>query len=304
MPVLREIRRRISGVKSTQKITKAMKMVAAAKLRRAQDAIICARPYARKIKELMQHLAGKVEDAVNPLLISRPVDRVVLLVVTSDRGLCGAFNTNIIKAAIRHIKVSYAGVNETGSPMLICIGRKGYDYFIKRDYEVVGKHIGLFAALDFGKARAIVDELTQGYLSGEFDRAEIIYNEFKSVIQQRIVVEQLLPIPPENAQPQSPDLNPRTGNPDPPTNYIYEPSSVEIIDALVPKHLNFQMWRVLLESNAAEQGARMTAMENATTNASELIRTLQLVYNKARQAAITKELLEIVSGAEALKKTA
>lgn len=286
-------------------------MVAAAKLRRAQDGIVSARPYARKIKELMQHLSGQVGDSANPFLVSRPVERVAFIIVTSDRGLCGAFNTNIIRAAVQHIKANYAEINEAGKLMLICVGRKGYDYFIRRDYKIASKHIGLFAALDFGKARAIVDELMHGYLSAEFDRVEIVYNEFKSVIQQRIVVEQLIPIPSENAKPQSSNLKPQTSpqgalrtNLKPLTDYIYEPSSVEIINALVPRHLNFQMWRVLLESNAAEQGARMTAMENATTNASELIRTLQLVYNKARQAAITKELLEIVSGAEALKKTA
>ncbi len=291
MPTLREIRRRISGVKSTQKITKAMKMVAAAKLRRAQDAIISARPYARKIKELMQHLSGQVEDPVNPLLVSRSIERVAFIIVTSDRGLCGAFNTNIVRSAIQHVKANYAGMNEAGNLKLICVGKKGYDYFIKRDYEIASKHIGLFAALDFGKARAIVDEFTQGYLSGEFDRVEVIYNEFKSIMQQKIVVEQLLPIPAEDSTTKSI------------SDFIYEPSSVEIINALLPKHLNFQMWRILLESNAAEQGARMTAMENATTNASDLIRTLQLGYNKARQASITKDLLEIVSGAEALKKT-
>ena len=291
MPTLREIRRRIGGVKSTQKITKAMKMVAAAKLRRAQDAIVSARPYARKIKELMQHLGGRVENPVNPLLIPRPVDHVAFVIVTADRGLCGSFNSNIVKAAIRHMRTNLAGLYEDSKVKVVCVGRKGYDYFVKRDYKVVSKHIGLFAALDFGNARAIVEEIIQGYLAGEFDRVEVIYNEFKSVAQQRIVVEQLLPIPPEERTSKSL------------SDYIYEPSSAEIVDALVPKHLNFQMWRILLESNAAEQGARMTAMENATTNASDLIRTLQLVYNKARQASITKELLEIVSGAEALKKT-
>ena len=203
MATLREIRRRIAGVKSTQKITKAMKMVAAAKLRRAQDAIISARPYARKIKELMQHLGGQVEDSVNPLLVSRPLERVALIVVTSDRGLCGSFNTNIIKAAVQHVRANYAEMSEGGKLKLICVGKKGYDYFIKRDYKVVSKHIGLFAALDFGKARAIVEEFVFGYITREFDRVEIIYNEFKSVVQQRIVVEQLLPIPPEDSKSRS-----------------------------------------------------------------------------------------------------
>lgn len=267
-------------------------MVAAAKLRRAQDAIISARPYARKMKELLSRLTGteQAEDMANPLLIPRPVERAAFVIVTSDRGLCGAFNSNIIKGAVNHIKTNYVEMNEANNLKLICVGKKGYDYFIKRDYKIAGKHVGIFASLHFGQARAIVDELVHSYLGGEVDRVEIIYNEFKSIIQQRIVVEQLIPIPAEEHKPHSP------------ANYIYEPSSVEIINALVPKHLNFQMWRVLLESNAAEQGARMTAMDNATTNAQDMISTLQLVYNKARQASITKELLEIVSGAEALKK--
>ncbi len=229
MPTLREIRRRISGVKSTQKITKAMKMVAAAKLRRAQDAIISARPYARKIKELMQHLSARIEDPVNPLLVPRPTDGVAFIIVTSDRGLCGAFNTNIIRSAIQHVKANYAEMNEAGNLKLICVGKKGYDYFIRRDYEITSKHIGLFATLDFGKARAIVDEFTQGYLSGEFDLVEVIYNGFKSIMQQKIVVEHLLPIPPEESRTTSI------------FNYIYEPSSVEIINTLLPNHLNFQM---------------------------------------------------------------
>ena len=295
MATLREIRGRIGGIKSTQKITKAMKMVAAAKLRRAQDAIVSARPYARKIRELMQHLSRAADSGGqgNPLLVPRTVERLVIVVVTSDRGLCGAFNANIIKAAINHIKTDYAVMHEAGNVKLVCIGKKGYDFFIKRDYEIIGKHLGLFATLDFGKARAITEELVHGYRSREFDRVDVIYNEFKSVMQQRIAVEQFIPIPAEETAGEHPHGA---------ADYIYEPSAKHIVDALVPKHLNFQMWRVLLESNAAEQGARMTAMENATSNAGDLIRTLTLSYNKARQAAITKELLEIVSGAEALKQ--
>ncbi|MBI3765394.1 MAG: F0F1 ATP synthase subunit gamma [Ignavibacteriales bacterium] len=240
MATLREIRRRIGSVKSTQKITKAMKMVAAAKLRRAQDAVIAARPYARKMKELLQHLASKV--------------------------------------------------------------------------DVTAKYLGIFARLDFSQAQSIVEEVVQGFLNDEYDRVELVYNEFKSIIQQRVVIDQVLPIPAAEANPQ-PKVDDSTRRADAPlaqqsqargersrtVDYIYEPSSEAIIASLVPKHLNFQIWRVLLESNAAEQGARMTAMDNATTNASDLIRDLQLSYNKARQASITKELLEIVSGAEALK---
>lgn len=297
MATLREIRRRITGVRNTQKITKAMKMVAAAKLRRAQDAIISTRPYARKLGELLRHLVTKVDTGLNPLLTPRAVKHVALVVVTADRGLCGAFNSNIIKATVSHIKEHYQSYYEADHGLrLVTVGKKGFDYFNKRDFELYSKHVGIFQNLGFNHARSIVAELTEGYLNGEFDLVVVIYNEFKSVIQQRIIVEQLLPIPPEETAPPH-DLKSLAQ-----VEYIYEPSSAEIINALVPHHLNFQMWRILLESNAAEQGARMTAMDNATTNAGELIRDLTLSYNKARQASITKELLEIVSGAEALKK--
>ncbi len=290
MATLREIRRRITGVKNTQKITKAMKMVAAARLRRAQEAIISTRPYARKLGELLRHLVTKVDVNLHPLLVGREAKNVLLIVVTADRGLCGSFNSNIVKAAVQHYRVQ-SGLNVK----LLTIGRKGADFFGKRNYDVVGKHVGFFQSLDFSQARGIVQEVSEGYLSGRFDKVEIIYNEFKSVIQQRIVLEQLLPIPPEEIQPTK-DLHALAQ-----VDYIYEPSCQEIVNALVPRHLNFQVWRILLESNAAEQGARMSAMDNATENARELIRDLTLKFNNARQAAITKELLEIVSGAEALK---
>ncbi|HEY5614534.1 MAG TPA: ATP synthase F1 subunit gamma [Bacteroidota bacterium] len=297
MATLREIRQRITSVKNTQKITKAMKMVAAAKLRRAQEAIMSTRPYARKLGELLRHLVTQVEPGINPLLTAREVKKVALVVVTSDRGLCGAFNSNIMKTAVNHIKEKYQPFMEVDHGLrLVTIGKKGFDFFNKRDYELYSKHVGIFQSLNFGRARDIVHELTDGYLQGEFDQVVMIYNEFKSVIQQRIIIEQLLPIPPEEMK-QAEGTKSLAQ-----VEYIYEPSSKEIINALVPRHLNFQMWRVLLESNAAEQGARMAAMENATVNAKELIRALTLSFNKARQASITKELLEIVSGAEALKK--
>ncbi len=291
MATLREIRRRIAGVKNTQKITKAMKMIAAARLRRAQEAIVSTRPYARKLGELLRHLVTKVDVSLNPLLIARETKTVLLIVVTADRGLCGSFNSNIIKAANQHIKV------QTGTKVkLFTIGRKGSDFFGKRDFNVIAKHVGIFNRLDFGHARSIIQEIVGGYLKGDFDRVEIIYNEFKSVIQQRIITEQLLPIPPEETKLVG-GLRSLAR-----VDYIYEPSSAEIVNVLIPRHLNFQMWRILLESNAAEQGAQMTAMDNATENAKELISELTLKFNNARQASITKELLEIVSGAEALTK--
>jgi len=270
-----------------------MKMVAAAKLRRAQEGIVSARPYARKISELLRHLVPHVDVTLNPLLVPREVSKLAIVVVTSDRGLCGAFNTNIIKATEQEVRSNKSG-DENGLKM-ITIGKKGFDYFRKRDYELYSKHVGIFGDLEFNRARTIVAELTEGYLTGQFDKVVVIYNEFKSVIQQRIVVEQLLPIPPE-------EISAKEEKSLAQVEYIYEPSSDEIINALIPKHLNFQIWRILLESNAAEQGARMSAMDNATENARELLKELTLSFNNARQAAITKELLEIVSGAEALKK--
>ncbi len=297
MAILRDIKHRIGSIKSTQKITKAMKMVAAAKLRRAQDSIIAARPYARKMKELLESLASSIENNTNPFFKNRDVQNVALVIVTSDRGLCGAFNSNIIKTTVHYIN-NYSETNQNSCIHLISVGKKGYDSFAKRNYKIDSKHINIFNNLNFQHARGIMNELYGGFLIGKYDKVEIIYNEFKSIIQQKINIEQILPIPPELLiKSDTKNLKASVS-----TDYIFEPDSKEIIDLLVPKHLNFQMWRILLESNAAEQGARMMAMDSATTNAVELVRELQLVYNKARQAAITKELLEIVSGAEALKK--
>jgi F-type H+-transporting ATPase subunit gamma len=292
MATLREIRQRISGVKSTQKITKAMKMVAAAKLRRATDAIIAARPYARKMQELLSYLSGQVDVTKYPQFEEREVKAVAIVIVTADRGLCGAFNSNIIKAAVNHIKTNYAEMNKAGKVKLICVGKKGYDFFSKREYEVIAKHTGVFNQMNFNTAKTIVNEVVEGFIKGEYDKVEIISNEFKNAVQQKLTIGQFLPV----VQQQSADKKSQQ------TDYIFEPASDEIVSALVPKHLNFQVWRVLLDSNAAEHGARMSAMENASTNARDLIKVLQLTYNKARQAAITKELLEIVAGAEALKK--
>jgi len=295
MATLREIRGRIIGVKNTQKITKAMKMVAAARLRRAQEAILSARPYARKISALLRHLVSQVDPSMNPLFVEREIEKVALVVVTADRGLCGAFNANIIKAAEHELKTTYAEHLKKDRLRLVTVGKKGTEYFSKRGYALYSKRVGVFAGLAFDSARSIMTELVDGYLKGEFDKVVVVYNEFKSVIQQRVVLEQMIPIPPEEVAPEA-------GRARAQVEYIYEPSRLEIVNSLVPKHLNFQMWRVLLESNAAELGAKMTAMDNATENAKELIRSLSLSFNNARQAAITKELLEIVAGAEALKK--
>jgi F-type H+-transporting ATPase subunit gamma len=297
MAILREIRHRIMSVKSTQKITRAMKMVAAARFRRAQDALVSTRPYARKMNELLRYLVTKVDPSLHPLLHEREIKRVLLVVISGDRGMCGAFNSNIIKAALDHLNAKYEHLLKIpDSIRIMTIGKKVSDFLSKINSNIYAKHIGLFGNLNVGHARMIVRQLTDDYLKGEYDKVEIIYNEFKSVMQQRIVIEQLLPIPPEQII-KTDDLRTHAQ-----IDYIYEPSSSEIINLLLPKHMNFQMWRILLESSTAEEGARMTAMNNATENARELIGDLTLSYNKARQAGITKELIEIVSGAEALKK--
>ncbi len=290
MATLRDIKRRIKGVQSTQQITKAMKMVAAAKLRRAQDKIINARPYAREIFVMLSHLVTEFDISNNPYLKPREIKNCAIVIVTADRGLCGAFNSNIIKESVRYINEELLPNNINAH--LITVGKKGTEFFTKRDFKVVFKKLGLFSSLRFDSALEISNFLINGYLSGEFDKVVIVYNEFKSIIQQKIVFEQFLPVPINKTSDKEKQLSP---------NYIFEPNQQSIFNYLLPKHLKAQMWRILLESNAAEFGAQMTAMDNATTNAKELIRTLQLKYNKERQAAITKEILEIVSGANALK---
>jgi len=290
MATLREVRNRISGVKKTQKITKAMKMVAAAKLRRAQMAVVAARPYAKGMKALLQHLLPAVEPRSEPLLTARPLRTLGLVIVTSDRGMCGAFNTNVIRAAQAHMAVVMPEFRTAGSVRLFLIGKKGSDFFTKQQLPIAAKHPGFFNHLNFGEGQAVAKEVIDLYLRGEIDRVDVVYNEFKSLAQQRIIIDQYLPLVPEVSASGAPPKIP---------HYIYEPSQKALIEALLPRFMNFSLWRVLLESNASEQGARMAAMENATENAREMIETLQLQYNKARQAAITKELLEVVSGAEA-----
>ena len=292
MPTLREVRSRIGGVQKTQKITRAMKMVAAAKLRRAQLRIVAARPYARKMRELLADLARAPDLQGADLIAPREVKNIAVVVVTSDRGFCGAFNANIFRAVQAHCGAQPSGVHVS----LLCVGKKGVDYFGKRGYNVTGRFAGIYGNLAFSWAQSFAGDLIARYRKGEFDRVDIVYNEFKSIAQQRICVEQFLPI----AEPVQPGSPARTSGQRPP-DYIYEPDRMGILLTLLPRHLNFQIWRILLESTTAEEGARMAAMENATENAREMIATLQLQYNKARQAAITKELLEVVSGAEALR---
>jgi len=291
MATLRDIRRRIKGVQNTEQITKAMKMVAAAKLRRAQENVVNARPYARKIAGLVNHLTTDELLAANPFFEQRNAKKVLVVVLTSDRGLCGAFNTNIIKETTKLIEEDLLPQQIDYS--LYCIGKKGFDFFRKRDYNVFGNKVGIFGRLKFSDAADISSEMISGYFAGNFDKIVVVYNEFKSVVRQEIVREQYLPI----------SLNDVKKEKHLSTDYIFEPGQKEIIDSLLPKHLQSQMWRMLLESNASEFGARMTAMDNASTNAKELIRSLKITYNKARQAAITKEILEVVSGANAAKSS-
>ena len=289
MATLRDIKNRIVGVKSTQKITKAMKMIATAKLRGAQQRIVGARPYANKISEMLSRLAADDSLKANPFFVIRPVKKVCVVVITADRGLCGAFNTNIIKEATNYITEE----SENGTDLsILVVGKKASEYFSKRNYTIEGKMIGLFGSLEYQSTLELYNNLVPKYLSGEIDKIVLVYNEFVSMIQQKIVKVQLLPIPFIHEESKEKSYS---------SNYIFEPDQFSIFESLIPKHLKVQLWRALLESNAAELSARMTAMDNATTNAQELIRSLNLTYNKERQAAITKEILEIVSGANALK---
>ena len=289
MATLKDIRVRIKGVKSTQQVTKAMKMVAAAKLRRSQERAVMARPYARKLKEMLGSLSAKVDTSLNPLLSGRSeVNKVLVILITADRGLCGAFNTNAIKLASKIMHEDYPALHSKGGVSLICAGSRGFDFFRKREYPIVKGYAAVFQNLDFSTAKEIADIASGMYLRGEADRVVVAYNEFKSVLAPNLREEVILPIAPETTVQESS------------SDYIYEPSPSAIIDELVPKHLNTQIWRMMLESSAAEQAARMSAMDSATENAKELIRTLNISYNRARQAAITTELSEIVSGADAL----
>lgn len=289
MATLREIHDRISSIKSTQQITKAMKMVAAAKLRRAQENILAFRPYSYEIRNLIAHLVARSGHLQSiPLLQHRTVGKVLTVVVTADRGLCGAFNANIIRHSAQRI------AEHTASEVSVFnVGRKGLEYFSKRDFQIQGERINFFNHLKFDDALEISRTLVSLYTSGEFDRIEFIYNEFKSAVQQDVVVEQFLPFVPDEELAQSTSQ----------VDFLYEPGKEEILETLIPMHLNIQVWRILLESNAAEQGARMTAMENATENADELVGKLTIFYNRTRQAKITTEISEIVGGANALKES-
>jgi F-type H+-transporting ATPase subunit gamma len=292
MATLRDIRRRIRSVESTQKITRAMKLVAAAKLRRAQERIVSARPYAVKMAQLLSSLVRRAEGEAHPLLVRRPAARKRLVIITADKGLCGAFNSNILRASLSFLREQ----GET-SVTLVVVGKKARDFYRRRQYEIKSEMLGFFDRLAYSHAQELAGGLMQEYLSGEVDEVHLLYNEFRSVAVQRVKREQLLPI--ESAD--APDG--QGGGEGAAGDYIYEPSPEAILAALLPRHVTTQVYRALMESVAGEYGARMTAMEAATKNAKEMIGVLTIQYNKARQERITKELLDIVGGAEALRQS-
>ncbi|HXJ82432.1 MAG TPA: ATP synthase F1 subunit gamma [Candidatus Methylomirabilis sp.] len=287
MPTLRDIRRRIRSVQSTQKITRAMKLVAAAKLRRAQERILAARPYAIKMGELMSHLVLKADTEGHPLLTRHVGARKRLVIITADRGLCGAFNSNILRASLHFLRDA-GNVELT----LVVVGRKARDFYRRRQWAVKSEMLGFFDRLAYSHAQELATQLMAAYLGDEVDEVHLIYNEFRSVAVQLVKHVQLLPI--------EPDAHPTEGAAS--GEYIYEPSPDAILAALLPRHVTTQVFRALMESVAGEYGARMTAMEAATKNASDMINLLTIQYNKARQERITKELLDIVGGAEALRQ--
>jgi F-type H+-transporting ATPase subunit gamma len=289
MPSLKEVRIRIASVGTTQQITSAMKMVAASKLRRAQDAILQLRPYVSKMQEFLKNLASVLSED-NPLIKEQEPDKILMVVVTSNRGLCGAFNATVIRSALNHAKETYGSQLHQGNVHFLTVGKKGGDYFIRNKYSVLERQDEIFNQLKFSSVVPLAERIKAMFVEGKYQRVELIYNKFKNAAVQQIQIEQYLPL----------QVN-KTEENEFPTDYIYQPDKETIINELIPKTLNLQLYKALLDSFASEHGARMTAMHKATDNAQELIRNLKLSYNKARQAAITKEITEIVSGAEALK---
>ncbi len=306
MPTLIDFRRRIRSVRNTQQITRAMKFVAAAHLRRAQERVFAARPYARQMLRVLQSASARVESPTHPLLLRRPEERVVVLVLTGDKGLCGAFNANVVRKALEFLREHAEQELE-----FIPVGKKGRDALAKRKCNVVAEYVRVSMKVEFARAKEIAAKVMALYTDGEVDAVYAIYNEFKSVLAQRLIVEKLLPIDPELFQSGREETAPATATRTASTlpvrpaaegsallvDYIYEQSPEEIFSRLLPRHVETQVYRVLLESSAAEHAARMTAMDSATNNAAELIDQLTLQMNKIRQAAITKEIIEVVSGA-------
>jgi F-type H+-transporting ATPase subunit gamma len=293
MPSLKEVKNRITSVISTQQITKAMKMVAAAKLRKSQDRIMQMRPFAQKLNAILKNLSSAQldGDGDNWYSVVREEKKILIVAISSDRGLCGSFNSNIFKGVNRLIEEKYSEQFKKGNVTVLTIGKKSGDYFSKRKCNLVGDFTLLYSSLSFENVSRAAEFIMEAFRDGKYDKVEVVYNEFKNVATQILRTEQYLPIVPPAAD--SRDTNQ--------IDYIYQPNQEEIITGLIPKSLKIQLYKAVLDSNAAENGARMTAMDKATENAGELLKQLRLTYNRTRQAAITKEILEIVGGAEALK---
>lgn len=288
---LKEVRNRIKSVQSTQQITKAMKMVSAAKLRRAQDAITQMRPYAQKLQEMLGNIVSSSEgDVKMDLAVERPVEQVLIILVTSDRGLCGGYNSNLIKLAKQLIREKYATQHQKGQVRILPIGKKGYEHFTKAGFKLVDQYWDTFQNLSFERVQAAASYAMQAFANKEVDAVEIIYSEFKNAASQRFIAEPFLPVPKVTNQTSKKK-----------SDFIFEPDQATLIAELMPKILNTQLYKAVLDANASEHGARMTAMDKASDNANELLKSLKISYNRARQAAITTELTEIVSGAAALQ---
>jgi F-type H+-transporting ATPase subunit gamma len=290
MPSLKEVKSRITSVVSTQQITKAMKMVAAAKLRKSQERIMQMRPFAQKLNGLLQNLSSAGSDGPAWYNTAREEKKVLIVAISSDRGLCGGFNSSIFKAVVKMIEEKYSSQHKQKNVTILPLGKKSSEYFTKKNFNVINDFSLIFGDLSFEKVSEVAQFMMDGYRKGEFDKIEIVYNEFKNVATQILRTEQFLPV-----------LPPAKGKKTEEVDYIYQPDQEEIITGLIPKSLKVQLFKSVLDSNASENGARMTAMDKATENAGELLKDLRLTYNRTRQAAITKEILEIVAGAEALK---
>jgi F-type H+-transporting ATPase subunit gamma len=288
---LKEVRNRIKSVQSTQQITKAMKMVSAAKLRRAQDAIIQMRPYAQKLQEMLGNIVGNAEGDINLALAKeRPVEKVLLIVITSDRGLCGGYNSNLIKLAKLDIHEKYAAQFAKGNVQILPLGKRGYEHFTKNHYKVIDRFWNIFSDLSFEHVAEAAKYAMDAFSKGEIDAVDVVYSEFKNAATQKFIAEPFLPV--KKSAPQKGGTK---------ADFIFEPGKEVLLQELMPKILNTQLYKAILDSHASEHGARMTAMDKATDNANELLKVLKISYNRARQAAITTELTEIVSGAAALQ---
>ncbi|WP_214226968.1 ATP synthase F1 subunit gamma [Pedobacter sp. B4-66] len=291
MANLKEVRIRIASVQSTQQITKAMKMVSAAKLKRATNAIIQLRPYATKLKEILGNLSASLEGSSSPFIQEREPNKVLIIVVSSNRGLAGAFNMNVIKATNNLIADKYSEQFKNGNVSIVAIGKKAQDFYEKRNYSVIGNNNEVYADLTFENVTKITDTIMAGFAKGDYDRVELVYNRFKNAAVQILTTEQLIPLTSGQDAAEEKSSN---------VDYILEPSQEEIVEQLIPKSIKIQLYKAVLDSHASEHGARMTSMDKATENAGDLLKALKLSYNQARQAAITTELTEIVSGAAAL----